>query len=200
MTGTVVAVCISGKKGERKIPSESARLRENHGIVGDAHAGEGDRQVSLLAEESIRKMRALGLDVGAGDFAENITTGGGTCGPADRDEVGGGGGGPPGDEDREGVPRSLLHLPPGGRLRHAAGGDLRGRGPGRDREGGRPGRGGRTCDDGAPLPLIVSSSRVRVRGAGRIRSRPPGSSPRRGEPRPTPPRGFPPLPSGCRAG
>src|SRR3989304_1361030 len=74
MTGTVVAVCISGKKGERKIPSESARLRENHGIVGDANAGEGDRQVSLLAEESIRKMRALGLDVGAGDFAENITT------------------------------------------------------------------------------------------------------------------------------
>jgi MOSC domain-containing protein YiiM len=74
MTGTVVAVCISGKKGERKIPSESARLKENHGIVGDAHAGEGDRQVSLLAEESIGKMRALGLDVGAGDFAENITT------------------------------------------------------------------------------------------------------------------------------
>jgi hypothetical protein len=48
MTGTVVAVCISGKKGERKIPSESARLRENHGIVADAHAGEGERQVSLL--------------------------------------------------------------------------------------------------------------------------------------------------------
>src|SRR4030065_364187 len=77
MTGTVVAVCISGKKGERKIPAKSARLRENHGIVGDAHAGEGDRQVSLLAEESIRKMRALGLDVGSGDFAENITTRGG---------------------------------------------------------------------------------------------------------------------------
>src|SRR3972149_10198980 len=74
MTGTVVAVCISGKKGERKIPSESARLRENQGVVGDAPAGEGDRQVSLLAEESVRKMRALGLDVGAGDFAENITT------------------------------------------------------------------------------------------------------------------------------
>src|SRR4030067_1008703 len=74
MTGTVGAVCVSGKKGERKIPSKSARLRENHGIVGDAHAGEGDRQVSLLAEESIRKMRALGLDVGSGDFAENITT------------------------------------------------------------------------------------------------------------------------------
>ncbi|MGB6409866.1 MAG: MOSC domain-containing protein [Candidatus Deferrimicrobiaceae bacterium] len=74
MNGTIVAVCVSGKKGERKKPAESARLRENHGFVGDAHAGEGERQVSLLAEESIRKMQALGLDVGAGDFAENITT------------------------------------------------------------------------------------------------------------------------------
>src|SRR3972149_4335619 len=74
MNGTVVAVCISGKKGEGEIPSGGARLRGRHGIVGDAHAGEGDRQVSLLAEESIGKMRALGLDVGAGDFAENITT------------------------------------------------------------------------------------------------------------------------------
>jgi len=74
MTGTIAAVSLSGKKGERKKPVMSARLRENHGIVGDAHAGEGERQVSLLAEESIRKMRALGLDVGAGDFAENITT------------------------------------------------------------------------------------------------------------------------------
>jgi len=74
MNGTIAAVCLSGKKGERKKPAESARLRKNHGIIGDAHAGKGERQVSLLAEESIRKMRALGLDVGAGDFAENITT------------------------------------------------------------------------------------------------------------------------------
>ncbi len=74
MTGTVVAVCVSNKKGERKKPEESALLRENHGVVGDAHAGDGERQVSLLAEESIRKMQALGLDVGVGDFAENIST------------------------------------------------------------------------------------------------------------------------------
>ncbi len=74
MNGTIVAVCLSEKKGERKKPAESATLRENHGLVGDAHAGEGERQVSLLAEESIRKMQAMGLDVGAGDFAENITT------------------------------------------------------------------------------------------------------------------------------
>ena len=74
MTGTIAAVSLSGKKGERKKPMASARLRQNHGIVGDAHAGGGKRQVSLLAEESIRKMRETGLDVGAGDFAENITT------------------------------------------------------------------------------------------------------------------------------
>ena len=72
----VEAVCISENKGERKKPVESVKLRENHGIVGDAHAGEWHRQVSLLATESIDKMRALGLDVTAGDFAENITTSG----------------------------------------------------------------------------------------------------------------------------
>lgn len=72
----VEAVCISINKGERKTPVESVELRENHGIVGDAHAGEWHRQVSLLAAESIDKMRALGLDVTAGDFAENITTSG----------------------------------------------------------------------------------------------------------------------------
>jgi MOSC domain-containing protein YiiM len=74
--GMVKAVCISENKGERKTPVDSVELRENHGIVGDAHAGDWHRQVSLLAEESIDKMRALGLDVTAGDFAENITTSG----------------------------------------------------------------------------------------------------------------------------
>jgi MOSC domain-containing protein YiiM len=70
----VKAVCISENKGERKKPVETVELRKNHGIVGDAHAGDWHRQVSLLAQESIDKMRALGLDVTAGDFAENITT------------------------------------------------------------------------------------------------------------------------------
>jgi len=72
----VEAVCISENKGERKKPVESVQLREKHGIVGDAHAGDWHRQVSLLAAESIDKMRAMGLDVTAGDFAENITTSG----------------------------------------------------------------------------------------------------------------------------
>ncbi|NJD90256.1 MAG: MOSC domain-containing protein [Geobacter sp.] len=76
MSASVVAVCISQNKGERKTPVESIELRENHGVVGDAHAGDWHRQVSLLAIESIAKMQALGLDVTTGDFAENITTSG----------------------------------------------------------------------------------------------------------------------------
>jgi MOSC domain-containing protein YiiM len=72
--GVVVSISTSSEKGEKKSPVESASLKENHGIEGDAHAGEWHRQVSLLAEESIEKMRANGLDVGYGDFAENITT------------------------------------------------------------------------------------------------------------------------------
>jgi MOSC domain-containing protein YiiM len=74
MSATVVAVCISHNKGERKTPVAQVELRENHGIVGDAHAGEWHRQVSLLAMESIAKMQALGLAVTTGDFAENLTT------------------------------------------------------------------------------------------------------------------------------
>lgn len=73
-TATIVAVCVSAGKGERKVNVGSCLLRENHGLAGDGHAGEWHRQVSLLAEESIAKMQAAGLDVGAGDFAENLTT------------------------------------------------------------------------------------------------------------------------------
>lgn len=76
MSAKVVAVCISKNKGERKTPVASVDLIENHGVSGDAHAGEWHRQVSLLAMESIAKMQALGLDVTTGDFAENITTSG----------------------------------------------------------------------------------------------------------------------------
>lgn len=76
MPAQVVAVCISEKKGERKTPVACVELREEHGIVGDAHAGEWHRQVSLLAKESIEKMQRMGLNVNAGDFAENITTSG----------------------------------------------------------------------------------------------------------------------------
>lgn len=74
MTSKVIAVCISKNKGERKTPVKSVNVLPNHGIDGDAHAGDWHRQVSLLAQESIEKMQRLGLSVSAGDFAENITT------------------------------------------------------------------------------------------------------------------------------
>ena len=76
MQGSVVAVSISSSKGERKTPVATVTLQAEHGIVGDAHAGSWHRQVSLLAFESIAKMRAFGLNVGSGAFAENITTAG----------------------------------------------------------------------------------------------------------------------------
>jgi cyclic pyranopterin phosphate synthase len=72
--GTVVAVNVSEAKGERKKTVPEVLLLPDHGIEGDAHAGHWHRQVSLLAQESIDKMTAAGLDVGPGDFAENITT------------------------------------------------------------------------------------------------------------------------------
>jgi MOSC domain-containing protein YiiM len=70
----VVAVCTSKKKGTRKQAIAEGLLKEEHGLVGDAHAGVlPNRQVSLLAVASIDKMRHLGLDLSPGDFAENIT-------------------------------------------------------------------------------------------------------------------------------
>ncbi len=74
MSAKIVATCISESKGERKTPVERVELRTEHGIIGDAHAGDWHRQISLLASESIAKMKALGLDVDSGDFAENLTT------------------------------------------------------------------------------------------------------------------------------
>ena len=70
----VVAVCISEKKGVRKTEVPYIDVKCNHGIVGDAHAGDWHRQISLLGEESIDTMRALGLELTAGAFAENIVT------------------------------------------------------------------------------------------------------------------------------
>ena len=69
----VISVNISEKTGERKTPMTEGQLEEGIGLVNDAHSGT-DRQVSLLALESIDKMRQKGLDVNPGDFAENFTT------------------------------------------------------------------------------------------------------------------------------
>jgi MOSC domain-containing protein YiiM len=71
----IIAVCKSEKKGTRKEDVKEGILEKDFGLVGDAHADCcTHRQVSLLAVESIDKMRALGLELKPGDFAENLTT------------------------------------------------------------------------------------------------------------------------------
>lgn len=70
----VIAVCISEKKGTMKHPVDSVQLKKEHGIIGDAHAGNWHRQVSLLADESVEKMREKFPDIPIGAFAENILT------------------------------------------------------------------------------------------------------------------------------
>ena len=71
--GKIISINISTRKGEKKTSVQSAVLKENHGIVGDAHAGDWHRQVSLLAAESVDKMRGRGIELHPGDFAENLT-------------------------------------------------------------------------------------------------------------------------------
>jgi len=73
--GKVVAINISEKKGVVKKPIEQGLFIEEHGLEGDAHAGKWHRQVSLLAQESIDKMKKSGVEgLSVGKFAENITT------------------------------------------------------------------------------------------------------------------------------
>ena len=74
MSGRISAICISEQKGTKKHPVPFAELKENYGIIGDAHAGSWHRQVSLLAEESVDTMRAVMPSIKPGDFAENILT------------------------------------------------------------------------------------------------------------------------------
>lgn len=73
LQGKIKALCVSKEKGTKKQNIKRAVFKEGFGIINDAHAG-SQRQVSLLAAESIEKMKAKGLNVGFGDFAENIVT------------------------------------------------------------------------------------------------------------------------------
>ena len=71
----ILAVCTSRKKGTSKQDIREAYIEENYGVENDAHAdSETHRQVSLIAIESINKMKELGFDVKPGDYAENLTT------------------------------------------------------------------------------------------------------------------------------
>jgi MOSC domain-containing protein YiiM len=74
-SGKILSVNIGKKVGAKKDPVGQCRVVENSGIEGDAHAGIlPNRQVSLLATESIEKIRNKGLEIHYGDFAENLTT------------------------------------------------------------------------------------------------------------------------------
>jgi MOSC domain-containing protein YiiM len=70
----ILSIAKSNKKGTRKTQVDCADLRADHGVIGDAHAGTWERQVSFLAVERIEECKARGLDVTFGDFAENIAT------------------------------------------------------------------------------------------------------------------------------
>jgi len=71
----IVAVCTSAEKHVQKEEVCEVLLVVDHGIDGDAHFGFGHRQVSLLADESVDKMRAMGLeDLRPGAFGENLVT------------------------------------------------------------------------------------------------------------------------------
>ena len=76
--GEVVTVAISEEKGTTKKVVPEIELAPDHGVIGDAHAGDWHRQVSLLAEESIfymkEEMKEEDITLGYGDFAENIAT------------------------------------------------------------------------------------------------------------------------------
>lgn len=71
----IVAVCRSARKGTKKQSIGQGVFKENFGLLEDAHSeSDTHRQVSLLALESIEKMRSMGLELKPGDFAENLTT------------------------------------------------------------------------------------------------------------------------------
>ena len=70
----VLSLNVSDCTGVQKHPVPRVFLRADHGIVGDAHAGDWHRQVSLLAQEDVDSTRGRGTEIGFGDFAENVTT------------------------------------------------------------------------------------------------------------------------------
>lgn len=75
MTGKVLAVNVSEKRGQKKHNIDQAYLHADLGIGIDAHQGNWHRQISLLSLSSFEKMRAQGVNVDYGGFAENITIG-----------------------------------------------------------------------------------------------------------------------------
>ena len=74
ITGSVVAVCISEKKGVKKQEVPKIEIKKGEGVVGDAHGEDPKRRISLLGSESVDKLRDMIPELKPGDFAENILT------------------------------------------------------------------------------------------------------------------------------
>jgi MOSC domain-containing protein YiiM len=70
--GKVMAICISEKRGTKKVNIGQCELVENHGLKDDAHAGDWHRQVSLLSYDRVEAFRASGASVDDGAFGENL--------------------------------------------------------------------------------------------------------------------------------
>lgn len=73
----IASINISEKKGVVKNPVKNAVFKEDFGIVGDAHAGPGIRQISLLSKEDVdefKKNPLLKVCIKEGSFGENLTT------------------------------------------------------------------------------------------------------------------------------
>lgn len=70
--GKILAVCISEKKGIPKINIGRVEMIKNHGLKGDAHAGNWHRQVSLLSYEKIEEFKKTGVNINDGAFGENL--------------------------------------------------------------------------------------------------------------------------------
>jgi len=87
----VISTNVSTAKGTSKQPQPEIAI-DHDGVIGDAHAGPGLRQVSLLAQESTEKFaRESGRNFAPGEFAENLTTRGLTIdavSPLDRLSIG----------------------------------------------------------------------------------------------------------------
>jgi len=91
MSGVITSVNTSSEKGTLKTAVDQVEMRPDWGIIGDAHAGPGDRQVSLLAQETVDKWKMVmaesvavggegqescdkvGVEIVPGAFAENLT-------------------------------------------------------------------------------------------------------------------------------
>lgn len=73
MKGKIVNCALSANRGVPKNSVECIELVENYGVMGDAHAGISQRQVSVSSLSTYSKGIAKELDLKPGDYADNIT-------------------------------------------------------------------------------------------------------------------------------